>query len=57
MSLSSDNDEELKDYFNKLSVGGKIGMPLEKAPWGDTFGMFTDKYGIHWMVNIAGQKT
>lgn len=36
--------------------GARIGAPLEKAPWGDTFGMLTDKFGIHWMVNIAEQK-
>ena len=33
---------------------GKVNVPLEKAPWGDTFGMCTDKYGINWLVNIAG---
>jgi PhnB protein len=53
LSLSGDNEEELRGYWNKLSEGGQIGMPLEKAPWGDTFGMLTDKFGIDWMVNIT----
>jgi PhnB protein len=56
MSLSGDNEAELKDYFEKLSAGGNIIMPLEKAIWGDTFGMCTDKFGVPWLVNIAGQK-
>jgi PhnB protein len=56
MSLSGDNEAELKDYFEKLSAGGNITMPLEKAIWGDTFGMCTDKFGVPWLVNIAGQK-
>jgi PhnB protein len=56
MSLSGDNEEELRGYWDKLSEGSTPGMPLEKAPWGDTFGMLTDKFGIHWMVNITGQK-
>ncbi len=56
MSLSGDNEAELKGYFKKLSSGGTIGMPLEKAPWGDTFGMVTDKFGVPWMVNISAQK-
>jgi PhnB protein len=56
MSLSGDNEEELKGYWDKLSVGAKIDMPLAKAPWGDTFGMLTDKFGIAWLVNIAGKK-
>lgn len=55
MSLSGNNDAELTGYFEKLSSGGMITVPLEKAPWGDTFGMLTDKFGIDWMVNIAGQ--
>jgi PhnB protein len=56
ISLSGDNEEELRSYWEKLSAGGTIHQPLEKAPWGDTFGMLTDKFGIEWMVNIAGQK-
>jgi PhnB protein len=56
MSLSGDNEEELRGYWNKLSEGGSVSMPLEKAPWGDTFGMLVDKFGIGWMVNIAGEK-
>jgi PhnB protein len=56
ISLSGDNEAELTEYFNKLSEGGTVGQPLTKAPWGDTFGMFTDKFGIHWMVNISGPK-
>jgi len=56
MSLSGDNDEELSGYFAKLSEGGNIFMPLGNAPWGDKFGMFTDKFGVKWMVNISAQK-
>jgi PhnB protein len=56
MSLTGDNEAELKGYFEKLSAGGNIIMPLEKAPWGDTFGLLTDKFGVSWLVNIAGQK-
>jgi PhnB protein len=56
MSLSGDNEAELKAYFEKLSVGGMVTMPLEKAIWGDSFGMCTDKFGVQWLVNITGQK-
>ena len=56
MSLTGENEEELKAFFQKLSAGGKITMPLEKAIWGDTFGMCTDKFGINWMVNITAKK-
>jgi len=56
VSLSGDNEAELRGYWEKLSVGAAIAMPLEMAPWGDTFGMLKDKFGVHWMVNISGQK-
>jgi PhnB protein len=56
MSLSGDNESELREYWGKLSQGGTIHMPLEKAPWGDVFGMLTDKFGIEWMVNIGDQQ-
>lgn len=55
LSLSGDNESELRGYWDKLSDGGTVTMPLEKAPWGDTFGMLTDKFGIQWMVDIAPQ--
>jgi PhnB protein len=56
MSLSGDNEAELKAYFEKLSAGGTVTMPLEKAIWGDSFGMCIDKFGVQWLVNITGQK-
>jgi len=56
MSLSGDNEAELTAYFEKLSAGGMVSMPLGKAPWGDSFGMCIDKFGVQWLVNIAGQK-
>ncbi len=56
MSLSGENELELKTYFEKLSAGGKVTMPLAKAVWGDTFGMCTDQFGINWMVNINAPK-
>lgn len=53
MSLSGDDDAELSGYYEKLSDGGRITMPLDVSPWGDKFGMVTDKYGVDWLVNIA----
>jgi PhnB protein len=56
LSLSGDNEPELRSYFEKLSTGGTISQPLEKSPWGDIFGMFKDKFGISWLVNIIHVK-
>src|SRR5688572_17687749 len=53
ISLSGDDAEELRGYWEQLSEGGTVTMPLEKQMWGDEFGMCTDRFGIAWMVNIA----
>ncbi|MBU8865966.1 MULTISPECIES: VOC family protein [Paenarthrobacter] len=54
LSGQSEDEGELRGYWDKLADGGTVTMPLESAPWGDTFGMCVDKFGIAWLVNIAG---
>jgi len=54
ISLSGDDDAQLRDYWAKLSADGTVTMPLDVAPWGDTFGMCVDKFGVSWLVNISG---
>ena len=53
VSLSGDDADELRGYFEKLADGGTVTMPLEKQVWGDEFGMCIDSFGIAWMVNIS----
>jgi PhnB protein len=55
MSIVGSDEDQLKGYFNGLAEGGTIDMPLEKQFWGDIFGMLTDKFGVHWMVNIGSE--
>jgi PhnB protein len=55
VSLSGDDEARLRGYWDRLSEGGTVTMPFEKAPWGDTFGMCVDRFGTSWMVNAAGQ--
>jgi PhnB protein len=57
LSLSGSEEPELRGYFEKLADGGTVAMPLEKAPWGDIFGMCQDKFGVDWLVNIAPAAT
>ena len=54
VSLSGDDEAELTGYWSKLTEGANVMQPLEKAPWGDSFGMMTDKFGITWLINISG---
>ena len=51
LSVNAETEEEANRIFNSLSDGGRVTMPLEKTFWGALFGMFIDKFGIHWMVN------
>ena len=54
VSLSGDGvDSTLRNYWEKLSEGGTISMPLQKQVWGDDFGMCVDQFGVSWMVNIT----
>ncbi len=53
VSLSGDDADELRGYWDKLSDGGAVSVPLEKQMWGDEFGMCVDRFGVAWMVNIA----
>ena len=57
ISLSGDDADALRGYWEKLSDGGSVTMPLEKQMWGDEFGMCTDRFGIPWMVNITQQQS
>jgi PhnB protein len=53
VSLSGDDGDQLRGYWEKLSDGGMVMVPLEKQMWGDEFGMCGDRFGVTWMVNIA----
>jgi len=53
LSLVGTDSERLTRVFQDLSEGGKVTMPLARQFWGDTFGAFTDRFGVHWMVNIS----
>lgn len=53
ITIEPDSEEEARRLFDGLAAGGQVTMPLEQTFWGALFGMFTDKYGIRWMVNYT----
>ena len=53
VSLSGDDGDALRGYWDGLSAGGTVAVPLEKQMWGDEFGMCVDRFGVNWMVNIS----
>lgn len=56
LSINAESKEEAEKVFNGLSADGKITMPLGDTFWGAYFGMFSDKFGIQWMVNFDYNK-
>lgn len=53
VSLSGDDADLLRGYWDKLAAGRTITMPMQKQVWGDEFGMCVDQFGVSWMVNIS----
>jgi len=51
LSLAANSEAEADKLFNGLSEGGTVTQPLAKMFWGAYFGMWTDKFGVQWMVN------
>lgn len=54
LSLSGDDAEALRGYWEALADGGQVTMPLQLQMWGDEYGQLVDRFGTPWMVNIAG---
>lgn len=52
LSINAESKEEADKLFNGLSAGGTVTMAMNQTFWGAYFGMFTDKFGINWMVNF-----
>ncbi|MEO3777568.1 VOC family protein [Micromonospora sp. B11E3] len=53
VSISGDDADELRGYWEQLSEGGVVAVPLEKQMWGDVFGQCVDRFGTAWMVDIT----
>jgi PhnB protein len=56
VSISGDDEDQLRAWFEALAEGGSVSAPFEPAPWGDVFGMLTDRFGINWMLDAAAKK-
>jgi PhnB protein len=52
LCINCDSEEELIDFFSRLSSGGNITEPLADMPWGGKYAGLTDKYGKHWLFNF-----
>jgi PhnB protein len=54
LALAVPSESEARRAFDALAAGGSVQMPLDKTFWSPCFGMLTDRFGIGWMVTVAG---
>ena len=57
IAVFTESREEADQIFNGLSEGGTVEMPMDQSPWGTSFAMFRDKYGIEWTVEFDPTKS
>jgi PhnB protein len=55
LSISAPDEATVRRYFNALSEGGKVTMPVDRTFWSPCFGMLTDQFGVGWMVSVETQ--
>ena len=53
ISLSGDDVDTIRGWFEGLAQGGTVDLPFEEAPWGDHFGQVTDRFGVSWFFNAG----
>ena len=51
VSLNLKSQDESARIYAELSAGGTIIMPLQETFWALSFAMFSDRFGIPWMIN------
>ena len=56
ITVVMDDKQTLEEYFNQLSVGGHVVMPLSNTPWSSCFGMLVDQFGVAWKFNSDADK-
>ena len=57
LAIGLNEVETARRYFDNLSQGGEVSMPLDKTFWAEAFGMLTDKFGVKWMINCDAPKS
>jgi PhnB protein len=54
--VAADSKAEAERIFSALSAGGEVEGVIGDSPWGTSFGMFRDKYGIEWIIEFDPTK-
>jgi PhnB protein len=52
VNLQFDDLAEAERIFQKLAENGTVKMPFQETLWSTRFGMFVDRFGTPWMINV-----
>lgn len=52
LSINCESKDEATYFYESLSKNGKQTMPIADTFWGAYFGILTDAFGVHWMINF-----
>lgn len=54
VSVRGESAGEITAYWEKLVEGATILQPLAPSVWSPLYGMVTDRFGITWVLDVAG---
>ncbi len=44
--------EEINNFYEKLSEGGQVMLPLDNYGWSQKFAFVEDRFGVSWQLNL-----
>ena len=55
VTVAADSAEQAKRIFDDLAKGGSVMIDFGPQPWSKGFGFVTDRFGVNWVVDTAGE--
>jgi PhnB protein len=55
VAVAGSSAADITGPWDKLMEGGTVLQPLAPAQWSPLYGMLTDRFGITWIISVAGQ--
>ncbi len=55
--LGTADPATLRNWFSRLSEGGRVVDDLQARPWGASDGQVIDRYGLHWLIGFEGDES
>ena len=52
VSVRGTDADELRGYWDGLTPGGTVRVPLAESAWSPLYGMVTDRLGVTWVLDL-----